>query len=192
MKIMIVDDIGYSLRSLQMVLVRADHKVIEAKSGQAALDALKNDHAIEAVITDLLMPDMDGVDLFIKAKRLERFNDQGQLELPEFILLTSAQAGRPGTNRETGIRLRLAKEIGFMKVMFKPLDQKKLLQTLEKIEANRTGRTVDVLRSIGQIKHITNSVIETTDREAVVGLLECLEEQGRMLREFVANAGDDS
>ena len=114
MKILIVDGIGYSLRSLQMVLVRADHQVIEAKSGQAALDALKSDHAIEAVITDLLMPDLDGVDLFIQAKRLERFNDQGQVELPEFILLTSAQAGRPGTNRETGsewhCRVRFARK----------------------------------------------------------------------------------
>lgn len=190
MNILVVDDIGYSRRSLQMVLARAGHKVVEADGSAAALAALTTDHTIKTVITDLLMPGMDGVELFAKAKRLERFNDDGRVDMPEFILLTSAQEGRQGTNRGTEARLRLAREIGFKEVLSKPLDQASLLKTLETMGTTETDHSVDVSRTIEQIQDITKAVIETQNEEQAACLLECLEEQSRALRKFQESKAD--
>ena len=112
MKVLVVDDIGYSRRSVAMILQRRGHQVLEAKSGNEALAELKSDQSIDLVITDLIMGDIDGVDLYIKAKRLERMNDDGSVDVPPFILLTSAQPGRPGTNRTMTNRLTMANQIG--------------------------------------------------------------------------------
>lgn len=157
MKILIVDDIGYSRLSLQMLLVRAGHDVIEMESGEEAFATLKSDHAIKVVITDLLMPGMDGVDLFIHTQSLERFDDQGQVDSPAFILLTTAHEGRPGTDRETMIRLELASNIGFTEMLTKPVDQQLLLQILERIRTKEESHTADVSRSAGATQDIMNA-----------------------------------
>jgi len=189
MNILIVDDVGYSRRSLEMVLERAGHQVIQAKSGNEAVAALKANHGIEAVVTDLMMPDMDGVELYLMASRLERFNDQGRVELPGFILLTSAQEGRSGTTGKIESRLSMAQEIGFVDVLHKPLDPEALFTLLNRIESKETGRSVDVLPSIGKIQSIVNTVINCKDQEAAHRLLECFETQDKTLRSFVSESG---
>jgi len=51
-----------------MTLERAGHHVTEAKNGEQAIAALSADSMIEVVITDLLMPEMDGIE-FIRHLR---------------------------------------------------------------------------------------------------------------------------
>jgi CheY-like chemotaxis protein len=187
MNILIVDDVGYSRRSLEMVLERAGHQAVQAKSGNEAIAALKANHDIEAVITDLLMPDMDGVDLFLQANKLERFNDQGKVDLPGFILLTSAQEGRSGTTGKIKSRLSMAQDIGFAVVLHKPLVPEAIYDVLDQIESEGSAPVVDVISSINQIQSIIQSAINNNHEEAALELLGCLEAQDRMLREFVAN-----
>lgn len=190
MKILIVDDVGYSLRSLGLTLERVGHQVTEARNGEQAIAALNADRMIEAVITDLLMPDMDGVDLFIRAKQLERFDDEGPVELPGFILLTTAEAGRQGTNRQVEKRLELAHDLGFVDVLSKPLNTGALWEALKRIKEDSKVPKVDFGQSIERIKNIINSVVESKDREAVVALIECLKDQDRTLQELMTNEGD--
>lgn len=65
MALMIVEDLLDLARVLQQLLERAGHQVVVATDGFAALERFGDD--IEAVISDIHMPGMDGVEL---ARRL--------------------------------------------------------------------------------------------------------------------------
>ncbi|MDO8140714.1 MAG: response regulator [Candidatus Brocadiales bacterium] len=59
MKILIVDDSEFERNVLKSVIEKDGHEVIEAKDGQEGLDKVKS-HAPDLVITDILMPNVDG------------------------------------------------------------------------------------------------------------------------------------
>jgi len=68
-RILIVDDEEVSLFSLKTYLQRLGYTVDFAPDGQGALSLLKN-QAVDLVITDLVMPGMDGIQLMHAAKEL--------------------------------------------------------------------------------------------------------------------------
>ncbi len=59
--IMIVDDEDYIRELVAIILERAGYNAIKAVNGKDALDKLKTTK-IEMVITDLKMPEMDGIE----------------------------------------------------------------------------------------------------------------------------------
>jgi two-component system, cell cycle sensor histidine kinase and response regulator CckA len=68
--ILLVDDQGELRRLLGCVLQRAGFRVFEAASGEEALDLFSRDGArIQLLITDVVMPGMDGSEL---ARRVSR------------------------------------------------------------------------------------------------------------------------
>jgi len=138
MKVLVVDDAGFMRHILLRLLERHDHAVETASSGTEGLRILENDTNISAVVCDLLMPDMDGIEFFKRAQLIERFTDQGSIPPPPFILITAL---RPNNNtRKADVeRLRLATEIGFVEVMLKPVDQNRLIHLLRKIEIEDAG-----------------------------------------------------
>lgn len=62
LRILAVDDDPVSLRLIALHLTRAGHEVIRATTGREALLAAL-EHAPQMVITDWMMPDMDGLEL---------------------------------------------------------------------------------------------------------------------------------
>jgi DNA-binding NtrC family response regulator len=66
--ILLVEDDGDALASLQAVLEMSDYAVIPAGSVRDALDLLDQHAGIELVISDIRMPDVDGLD-FIRVLR---------------------------------------------------------------------------------------------------------------------------
>jgi diguanylate cyclase (GGDEF)-like protein len=62
-KILVVDDIRTARSGLTDILNRQNFQVLEAHSGKQALEILAGNDAIELVITDYHMPDMDGYEL---------------------------------------------------------------------------------------------------------------------------------
>jgi two-component system, sensor histidine kinase and response regulator len=82
MNVLIVDDIGTNRRLLRAILEAEGIKTCEASDGLEALNALQYGK-IDAIISDILMPRMDGYQLCQKVRRDERFED-----LP-FIFYTS-------------------------------------------------------------------------------------------------------
>jgi two-component system cell cycle sensor histidine kinase/response regulator CckA len=82
MKILIVDDNPNNRKSLGMTLCSAGHEIREASDGIEALEALRAE-AFDAVISDILMPRMDGYRLCYEMRRDERIRG-----LP-FIVYTS-------------------------------------------------------------------------------------------------------
>ena len=67
-RLLIVDDEEALLGLLGRYLTRSGYEVVTACSAQAAFQELKKEPAFDLVITDLTLPDMGGVELFLKLR----------------------------------------------------------------------------------------------------------------------------
>lgn len=63
-KILVIDDDDEIRLMLKEMLARAGHEVFEASSGAIGLEIVENERP-DVVITDILMPEMDGVETII-------------------------------------------------------------------------------------------------------------------------------
>lgn len=70
-KILIVDDMTGIRRSLSVILSGCGHDILEAENGLKALNKLEEQDDIDLIITDILMPDADGVELMTKLHEFE-------------------------------------------------------------------------------------------------------------------------
>jgi CheY-like chemotaxis protein len=61
--VLVVDDVESVRRLIRRVLEHAGHRVLEARDGVEALTCLAENPAVELVLTDLRMPNMDGWEL---------------------------------------------------------------------------------------------------------------------------------
>ena len=68
MKVLIADDQDSSRKLLRLILAAEGHDVIEASDGQEALEKLES-LPVDAVISDILMPRMDGYRFCYEARR---------------------------------------------------------------------------------------------------------------------------
>jgi two-component system chemotaxis response regulator CheY len=94
--ILVVDD-SVTMRSLVRRALEADrHTVIEAPHGAAALATL-GDTAVDLVITDWLMPEMDGLSLTRALRDDPRFRS-----VPILVLTTEATAATMERGRVAG------------------------------------------------------------------------------------------
>ncbi|CAG2129178.1 MULTISPECIES: hybrid sensor histidine kinase/response regulator [Ralstonia] len=107
-RVLAVDDNPESLGVIALMLERYGAEVTTVSSGAAALDALKaaaGNHPFDALVSDLAMPGMDGLQL-IHAVRAS-----GMTELPAIAVTAFADP----------IRLKAAKEAGYQSVITKPI-----------------------------------------------------------------------
>ena len=72
MKVLIVDDDPLILKVLRTYLQQWGHEVAEAQDGEAALQHLQTDSRLRLVVTDWVMPEMDGLELCRRARGLDR------------------------------------------------------------------------------------------------------------------------
>jgi two-component system chemotaxis sensor kinase CheA len=118
-KVLVVED-SYTVRELQRsILEAAGYRVETARDGKEGLERVERDSDIELVITDLEMPEMDGLELTraIRA-RAERSS------LPVVIVTSRGDE----TDRARGI------EAGADAYMIKrAFDQQTLLETVERL-----------------------------------------------------------
>lgn len=97
--VLIVDDAAFSRRMLRKYLEAEGCQVLEAANGQQALDMIQQ-HQPDCILTDLLMPDIDGFQL------LQTLRDQG-CTVPIAILTADVQ----DTSRQRGVELGAARFI---------------------------------------------------------------------------------
>jgi len=62
LSVMVVDDNKYILRSFSQIIQLRGHKPYTAQNGKAALDVLSKNR-VDVVLTDVRMPEMDGIEL---------------------------------------------------------------------------------------------------------------------------------
>ncbi len=119
MVILVVDDCRMTRRLLSMYLRGAGYEVIVAENGLEALEKLGRE-PYAAVITDLNMPQMDGIEF----TRSIRGNSEYQ-GLPVIMLTTQ------GEERERNIGL----DAGVSAFLTKPITQKALIQEVQRLTA---------------------------------------------------------
>lgn len=115
-RVLIVDDSPINLKVLGSMLRRIGFTdIVRADSGQAALDCLQTT-TVDIVLTDLWMPEMDGVALASAIRRMER--TQNRAPLPIYAVTADVEV------------VKNAPELGFAGVILKPLSLQDLSQQL--------------------------------------------------------------
>ncbi|MBX3450300.1 MAG: response regulator [Planctomycetaceae bacterium] len=156
MRILVVDDIGYSRLFHARLLQRLGHETIMAVDGREAMSILRRDPTIDAVLTDMLMTGIDGLELYRQCQSIERLDDTGNsLSIP-FLLMTAA---RPGSAQQKDLeRINVAKQLGFSDVLFKPITAddleravKKLTQVKSEDEQDPSEIRAEVRATIGRL-----------------------------------------
>lgn len=113
--IMVVEDRGNTLKVISAILEDEGYHVLKATSGRQALEAFNANTTIQAVLSDLKMPGMDGLALFKQMQAIRR--------PPPFIIMTAY-----GTVKSA---VQALKE-GIANYLIKPLDYDELVIVLEK------------------------------------------------------------
>jgi signal transduction histidine kinase len=123
MKILIVDDMPDNLRMLRAVLEGENIEMVEASDGAEALAVLERE-AVDAIVSDILMPRMDGYRLCQEVRKSKRWR-----RMP-FIFYTATYTS-PGDEK-------LCYDLGGDKYLRKPIARKDLLAALS--EATNAAR----------------------------------------------------
>ncbi|MEZ0395981.1 MAG: response regulator [Anaerolineales bacterium] len=116
-RLLIVDDNPSMAKTTADILALKGYEVSTAHSGGEALDLLRR-QKIHILLTDVIMPDMNGVELFVRARRL----------VPSLIafLMTAYSADDI---------IQRGQAEGVKAVLTKPLDLNLLLALVQGVEA---------------------------------------------------------
>jgi len=117
-KILVVDDIKENCEYLEILLKDKGYKVFSAENGKDALEKL-NEHNFDLIISDILMPVMDGYELCRRVKKKETLKD-----IP-FVFYTGSYISQKDEN--------FAFKLGVAKFLIKPLKSKKILKIVKEI-----------------------------------------------------------
>ena len=103
--IFLVDDSATMLMSLQQTLESAAFKVETARDGQEAFKRLQGGLKPDLIITDINMPNMNGIDFIKNARTLLKFT-------PILALTTESQATKRDEAKKLGATGWLVKPVG--------------------------------------------------------------------------------
>ena len=115
--ILIVDDTASMRQMISFTLNSAGYEVLEANDGDEALK-LANENTFDLIITDINMPNMNGIEL-VKSLR----NNANYKFTPIILLTTESQQSK----REEG------KSVGATGWIVKPFNPEQLIQVIEKV-----------------------------------------------------------
>lgn len=145
--ILVVDDEETQRKMLQKILIREDYEVEIAAGGQDALEKFKERKA-HVVVTDIKMPDMDGLQLFHEIKRID--HDASVILITAWADLKSAvQAMAEGAS----YYLTKPVDVNHLKVLIKKALENRIL-----LEENRR------LREEVSEKYGFGSIVGRSDR----------------------------
>ncbi|HEY5884008.1 MAG TPA: HAMP domain-containing protein [Pyrinomonadaceae bacterium] len=114
-KVLIVDDDVRNIFALTSALEAHNMEVVHAENGQEGIDLLKSTPDIEAVLMDIMMPEMDGYEAITAIRQMEEYK-----QLPVIALTAKAMKA----DRDHCI------EVGASDYISKPLDIDQLLSLL--------------------------------------------------------------
>ncbi len=117
-KVLIVDDSSAIRQSISFVLQQSGYEVVEANDGLDGLEKLKASGPVDLIITDVNMPNMDGISMIKKVREKEEWKF-----LPIIVLTTESQ----------GSKMNEGKEAGATGWIVKPFSAEKLLSVVKKV-----------------------------------------------------------
>ena len=115
-RILIIDDDDQMRMMLKQTLERAGYEVIDAPDGDKGIQLMRETSA-DLVITDLIMPEKDGMETVIELKR----------EFPDIKIIAVSGGSRAIDPRDY---LHYATQAGAMKTFTKPFDPKEILEAI--------------------------------------------------------------
>ena len=118
MKVLIIEDSEDFRSKMRSLLEILDYEVIEASDGLEGIEAIKNESDIGLIISDLHMPNLDGLSMCKKI-----LSDNIENEAPILMVTTEAS---PKLKKE-------GTDAGVYKWILKPVSDKKFLTMVEKI-----------------------------------------------------------
>jgi EAL domain-containing protein (putative c-di-GMP-specific phosphodiesterase class I) len=144
-EVLVVDDDEAVRDLMHKVLEKAGVRVESVSSATEALDRIRHGRRYEAIVTDVMMPEMDGLQLLRSIRQLD-------LDVPLIIV-----TGHPTV--ETAI---LAMEHGGFRYLPKPLDAKRLTEVVR--EAATQYRIATLKRKALEICEAGGWLLEDLDR----------------------------
>jgi two-component system chemotaxis response regulator CheY len=117
-KILIVDDSAAIRQSISFILKQEGYETIEAGDGLEAYNLLPGLESLDLIITDVNMPNLDGIGFIRKARELPKFKFT-----PILVLTTESQ----------GSKMNEGKEAGATGWIVKPVNADKLLGIVKKV-----------------------------------------------------------
>lgn len=116
-KILVADDNDVFRSALGMTLEQMGYDVVEAQNGKVALD-LQKKFAADVLITDLIMPEKEGLEIIQEFKR----------RYPHVVIIAMSAGGRIHMKD----LLKVAKQLGANYALAKPFSNEELADTLNK------------------------------------------------------------
>lgn len=116
--VLVVDDSAAIRQSITYVLQQGGYDVVEAVDGMDGLKVLGGMTACDLIITDVNMPNMDGISFIRKVRE-----DESRKFTPIIVLTTESQ----------GSKMNEGKEAGATGWIVKPFSAEKLLGVVKKV-----------------------------------------------------------
>ncbi|HVR36113.1 MAG TPA: response regulator [Methylomirabilota bacterium] len=116
--LLVIDDDARFRRLLVTGLQRASYHVLEAASGVEALPMI-DQHPVSLVITDIVMPDMEGLELITRLRQ----------NRPDLKIIAMSGGGR----LDPGNYLHMAEVLGASRVLAKPFSVADLLRNVREL-----------------------------------------------------------
>ncbi len=121
-RILVIDD-DEDLREMMHLILAADGNDVEVASDGAAGIARLRERTFDLVVTDIFMPDQDGIETIALVRS----------EQPQMRIVAISGGGKAG---RAGGYLRTALDIGADAAISKPFDQAELLATVRRLLAS--------------------------------------------------------
>jgi two-component system chemotaxis response regulator CheY len=118
--VLIIDDDAQMRKTMRRILTSAGHEVIEAADGREGLAAFQT-HSPDVVITDLVMPEKEGIETIIELRRVAQYSR---------ILAVSGSLVDGNSSF-----LAMAKKLGADLVLEKPFRAAQLQQAVDDLAA---------------------------------------------------------
>ena len=163
MNVLIVEDNQISAAVLEHTLDKHGYDTITVHDGEQALTCLESHPEIDLVITDIVMPNADGVELVRRIKEREEWND-----IP--ILVCTSLRPESANHRLAGQE---------SKYLFKPIVASTLIQKVNEAFAQKRQILQDPELTMSQIGIDSEAIAEVLDKfsQAVSDAIVRLEKQ---------------
>ncbi len=118
-RILIIDDDDQVRKMLRLTLIAAGFDVIEAQDGKLAMQLFHQNPEVDLVITDLIMPEKEGIETIIELTR----------DFPHVPIIAISGGGRIDPNDY----LYLAKKLGARKTLEKPFSRQEIIDAVNEL-----------------------------------------------------------
>ncbi len=114
--ILLIEDDEDARRLIAQILIRAGYAVVEASGGFQAMELYKQS-TVDLVITDLIMPEKEGIELIMELRRFD----------PEVKVIAISGGGYV----DGSTYLKIAKAVGANGILAKPFKAEELIVLIE-------------------------------------------------------------